>query len=347
MNNDSSFNRFSILDTDETEVTNNIKTTDDELKEKHKISKKSEKKSTTQSSCIEDNEIDKYDTNKFNHVFKNGFKNQYSHKKYEHQESASIDDIKIDKNNIKKMLCFNMLNKGVCNYGNKCMYAHNLEEQKKDPLREQAYKIIFGKDDLSSTDLLTDKELYHSLIQLTRTCMYCNKGVCTGGYNCKYGAIKSMYQICYDDLMDGSCQRLHCPYIHLTNRGLVPYSKQKIAKRMENENGKQLYSSVVQGGVTINNSQHESLFRRGEINKSNYSDLPLGTLLTDTFFSNKKKVTDYDSDLDQSDDSVEKIKNYLNQDSDDSCDESIFSTDTEITEIIMSSTTDNKKKKKN
>lgn len=332
MNNDSNFNRFSILDTDDTEIINNIDTKCDTVKEKNKKIQIFPKNDTSHQSYINEDDTEHYSRNKF----KYGFKRQFTQKKYnhQHQEGASIDDIKIDKNNIKKMLCFNMLNKKGCNYGNKCMYAHNLEEQKKEPLREVAYDIILNKNDLSNIDLLTDRDLYHSLIQLTRTCMYCNKGVCTGGYNCKYGVIKSSYQICYDDLLDGKCQRSSCPYVHLTRRGLVPYSKQKLNKKLENDTNKQLYSSVVQGGVNMSNSHKESIFQNSDKNKDNTTEVPLGTLLSDTFFSKKKKDDGYDSDLDQSEDSVKKIKNYLNQESDDSCEESIFSIENDMLDII-------------
>lgn len=340
MNMDNNSNRFSVLDSDDIDTNNTADIEDNEIKHKTDqqspqvpvpvpVSRTEEMEETEEPKEQEEREEFDYDKEHYNkNKFKYGFKQRYKFRRYEtRQEEESIDDNKIDKNNIKKMLCFNMLNKKDCNYGNKCMYAHNLEEQKKEPMRKEAYDIILDKKDLSDIDLVINRDLYHVLVQLSRTCSYCNKGVCTGGYNCKYGAIRTSYQICYDDLTDGRCQKVNCPNVHLTKKGLVPYSKQKLNRRMENDKNKQLYSTIVQTGVSKKDKDKEK-------EKEKITDVPLGTLLNDTFFLKKIKKMDYDSDSEQSDDSVEKIRNYLNQDSDDSCDESIFSVGNDLKDII-------------
>lgn len=132
------------------------------------------------------------------------------------------------RDNSKKILCHNMLNKQKCNYGYKCMYAHCLKEQKIEPLRHKIYTLITHTTDLSHIDLINDPVLYDNFIQLTRICSLCNKNQCPGGYNCRNGAINFEYKICYDDLVYGNCKkRATCQSVHLTDRGLMPYMKQK------------------------------------------------------------------------------------------------------------------------
>lgn len=136
-------------------------------------------------------------------------------------------------NNNKKILCFNMLNYGKCNYGNKCDYAHSLAEQKIEPLRHKAYTIIKCADNLKNIDLITDKKLYETLLQLTKMCTLCNKNLCPGGYNCRNGAINMKSKICYDDFTFGNCKRINCLAVHLTKKGLIPYTKQKDATNIQ------------------------------------------------------------------------------------------------------------------
>ena len=132
--------------------------------------------------------------------------------------------------NNKKILCFNMLNNKKCNYGNKCVYAHGLSDQKIEPIRHKAYTIIKSVGDLSHIDLIADNKLYDTLIQLTKMCSLCNKELCPGGYNCRNGAINIKSKICYDDFMFGNCKRVNCLAVHLTIRGFIPYNKQKKPK---------------------------------------------------------------------------------------------------------------------
>lgn len=141
-----------------------------------------------------------------------------------------------DKNydNSKKILCFNMLNKQKCNYGAKCMYAHNLSEQQIEPLRHKVYTIIKCTNDLTNMDLINDNCLYETMLQLTRVCSSCNKGLCPGGYNCRNGVFNAKLKICFEDLVYGNCKRVNCQAVHLTDRGLIPYIKQKNKDKINN-----------------------------------------------------------------------------------------------------------------
>ena len=114
------------------------------------------------------------------------------------------------------------------------MYAHCLEEQKLDEIREEAYKVIIDYPDLSNIDLTKNNAMYNTLTELTKTCNSCKKNCCSGGYNCKYGVFDRKYQICADDLKNGACIKRrtdNCNCIHLTDRKLIPYNE--IVKRNE------------------------------------------------------------------------------------------------------------------
>lgn len=218
--------------------------------------------------------------------------------------------------NLKRILCYNILTIGGCNYGNKCVYAHSLDEQNIDSPRKKIYELILGKEDLSHINLLENKDLYKNLIQLTKICAFCLKGTCPGGHNCKFGVHSEIYQICYDDLTSGECSKRDlCKSIHLSKRGLVPFNKQKIEKYKEEKQNKKTYSDMVKSRGDKPDVQ---------IVKPIKNIKPVGTLLTDDFFSHfdKKKVSDSDSE--ESPKSVDRIFKYLNDESEDTEDESIF-----------------------
>lgn len=126
----------------------------------------------------------------------------------------------------KRILCNNMFTYGKCPYNAECVYAHSLEEQKLDPIRSRAYGILKSTNNLDNIDLIHDKELYHTFLQLTRLCFGCENKSCLGGFNCKNGAINSSYVICPNDLNSGKCTNTECMKIHLTKRGLSPYKLQ-------------------------------------------------------------------------------------------------------------------------
>src|SRR5437016_3257833 len=46
-----------------------------------------------------------------------------------------------------KILCQNMLLSGWCNYGNKCVYAHSLDQQVMDNVRKFCYDCVKGTID--------------------------------------------------------------------------------------------------------------------------------------------------------------------------------------------------------
>ncbi len=138
--------------------------------------------------------------------------------------------------NIKKLLCYNIVNNSKCVYKGKCMFAHTLSEQKKDSIRETIYDMIYNMDDLSDIDIYDDKALYDDLIIYTKECKNCINKKCPGGYNCKFGACSKEIKICYNDMMYGRCYNSikeeknekilikRCIHgVHLTEKNLIPY----------------------------------------------------------------------------------------------------------------------------
>ena len=65
--------------------------------------------------------------------------------------------------------------------------------------------------------------MYKSLLTLSNLCQGCNDNKCTGGYNCKYGAVCQECVVCSKDLNNGSCTDIDCKKCHLTKKGLKPY----------------------------------------------------------------------------------------------------------------------------
>ncbi len=138
--------------------------------------------------------------------------------------------------NIKKLLCYNIVNNSKCVYKGKCMFAHTLSEQKKDPIRETIYDMIYHMDDLSEIDIYDDKALFDDLTIYTKECKNCINKKCPGGYNCKFGACCKEIKICYNDMMYGRCYNStkeeknnhitikRCIHgVHLTEKNLIPY----------------------------------------------------------------------------------------------------------------------------
>ena len=121
------------------------------------------------------------------------------------------------------------MNKGSCSYGNKCVYAHSIEEQNINNNLLDAYNIIKNNNSLEHIDLVNNKKLFNSLLHITKLCNLCVKGICPGGLNCKFGTCSKKYQICKCDLLNGNCpdRRSFCKLIHLTDRNFIPYNIQK------------------------------------------------------------------------------------------------------------------------
>lgn len=117
-----------------------------------------------------------------------------------------------------------MITYGSCSYGDKCLYAHTLKNQNIDIGRKQAWDILFSTDEtINDIDLQKDHQLYRSFLSLTQLCKECNKGKCTGGYNCKFGACDEIYQVCMRDLNRGDCFDENCKMVHLTKKGIKPF----------------------------------------------------------------------------------------------------------------------------
>jgi hypothetical protein len=247
--------------------------------------------------------------------------------------------------NNKKILCFNMLNNKECNYGRKCVYAHSLSDQKIDSLRHKAYTIIKSAENLSNINLLSDKKLYDTLLQLTKMCSLCNKSLCPGGYNCRNGAINMKSKVCYEDFIFGNCKRNKCLATHLTVRGFVPYNKQKSNYKYK-ENMARIEQNLKEKTINneINNNYRKD-YKSNDLNHYNYTtrinidkykyngklgdDLNSieGILLTEKFLLaryNKQFDDNDDSSYSEDEEQTRLTIEYLNKEDDDSTDESIF-----------------------
>lgn len=118
--------------------------------------------------------------------------------------------------NNKTIICRNILQESKhCSHGNKCVFAHSLNEQYIVPNRKLAYDIIKKND---AENIVIDNDLYRVFLQMTRVCKQCVIGKCSGGFNCKYGVISEKYQVCYDDLVNNNCPNSNCNKIHLTKK---------------------------------------------------------------------------------------------------------------------------------
>jgi hypothetical protein len=148
-------------------------------------------------------------------------------------KTSFIDD---QNNNLKKILCENMIYNGECKYDKKCLYAHTIDEQNINEKRKHIYDLIDSTDDLSHIDLKKDYTLYKSLLELTKMCKKCITNVCIGGYNCKLGSCVTKYCICGNDLNNGFCKSSKCEYVHLSKRGLKPYYKKDKKHKKNSDN---------------------------------------------------------------------------------------------------------------
>ncbi len=238
--------------------------------------------------------------NKFSILNKNDHDNWHTVEAKKHKFYTKHVDYTLEKNQ-KKILCINMLKNGVCTYGNKCMYAHSLDEQNVDYFKKKVYDII-KSDEIINIDLSHDEKLAKIFLQMTKVCIDCKNKMCPGGYNCKYGTVDEKYKICYDDLMTGNCKNNDCNLIHLTKKGIKP----------------------IISNIKYNASRSSC---SGSYNKKYFQDMTNCKIINDDFFislNRDKNISNYDSDND-SIESIEKIKEYLNNyDSDENCDESIF-----------------------
>lgn len=248
--------------------------------------------------------------NKYDEKEKNDLDNEWHIVEGKKQKSGvfpyKIGNIEYYQNerNQKKILCNNILKYHKCTYGNKCLYAHSLDEQNVDYIKKKAYDIIRSSENIN-IDLSKDEKLSKIFLQFTKICDDCKNKVCPGGYNCKYGTVDEKYQTCYDDIMTGNCTKENCKLIHLTQKGIKPIIP------------------IVKPKNEIQNKNKKIFLREISTN---------GTILNDDFFvslnmnRNFEKQNNYDSDSEgESIESIEKIKEYLEEyDSDENCDSSIF-----------------------
>lgn len=147
-----------------------------------------------------------------------------------------------NKHNFKKLLCYNIVNGCKCVYKNKCMFAHTIEEQIKEPIRQYIHNMLYEWDDLSEINLNEDKNLLDELILLTKECKNCMGKKCPGGHNCKFGVCLRENKICYNDMMYGKCYNMlmevnnngillcKCIHgIHLSEKKLIPYNQRMLS----------------------------------------------------------------------------------------------------------------------
>jgi hypothetical protein len=170
-------------------------------------------------------------------------------------------DPKLLENNKKRILCHNMYTSGKCPYNHNCVFAHNLEDQKVDPIRRKIYNILLTKKQIQELDLINDIEMYNELKRLTRICYGCEKKTCTGGYNCKNGAINAECVICYSDLYTGKCTYKDCNKVHLTIQGLVPYKIQYMIfhgySEMEKKEYVEMITNIIPKPIEVKNTEIE------------------------------------------------------------------------------------------
>lgn len=146
-----------------------------------------------------------------------------------------------NKQNFKKLLCYNIVNNLKCVYKNKCMFAHTLEEQNKEQLRSFIIDMIYKLDNLSNINIYENKILYDELLIYTKECKNCINKKCPGGYNCKFGTCLKENKICYNDLVHGKCYNIlnvlifndiknyRCIHgLHLSEKKLIPYNQRII-----------------------------------------------------------------------------------------------------------------------
>ncbi len=191
-----------------------------------------------------------------------------------------------NKNNHKKIMCQNYLDNNFCTYNEKCLYAHNKDEQKIDIKRNKIFDILNSSNDLSNLEYYKNKDIYKELQLFTKICNDCVLNKCTGGNNCKFGSPYEKYVICYDDLNYGSCNDNECNKIHLTKRNLKPQYNN-------------IYSSI--NKPPINNLHMLTTFMNN-INILNTVNIPINNTNTvnNDIINQNNDIIDSDTDCDKS-----------------------------------------------
>lgn len=239
-----------------------------------------------------------------------------------------------NKYNFKKLLCYNIVNNCKCVYKNKCMFAHTLEEQKKEPIRQYIYNMLYVWEDLSNININEDKTLLNELIIMTKECKNCINKKCPGGYNCKFGTCLKENKICYNDLYYGKCYNTTIESnqneiilnrcingIHLTEKKLIPYN-QRILSDITNFETKSLLKNNI--GFNLKNNIISILLNDNTIkyvkdivsNKINKTELINNLKITNQLLI--KSFSKNDNDLNEKDNIFDDIveeynleKNYI------------------------------------
>ena len=258
----------------------------------------------------------------------------------------------MDKNkkyNFKKLLCYNIVNNMKCVYKNKCMFAHNIEEQLKENNREFIYNMIYEMSELSNINLKDNKELFEELLIFTKECKNCLNKKCPGGYNCKFGVCTKELKICYNDLLNGKCSlnlneenvngrviKRCINGIHLTEKNLIPYYQRITCEINILDYGVFLFNDVNYyskiNTLSIMLNDHTIKFVKNFItkNKINKNDLNSMTICNDKFninyllnncenyiskkekddiFDNEQIIEDYQKE--KMNDSIEGLNEYF------------------------------------
>ena len=125
--------------------------------DKHEILKK-KRKIDTLNTLDELTDSEEHESKNFLETVKCLSKIYYGNK-FNPKKKGEFNSINHDPSQVKKVLCFNILNRLECPYGNDCIYAHTLSEQNIEKIREEAYNIVRGDFNLSKLDLINNKYL--------------------------------------------------------------------------------------------------------------------------------------------------------------------------------------------
>lgn len=115
-------------------------------------------------------------------------------------------------NQERKLICFSMIYKTPCMFGQECTYAHSLQEQIVDDFKRMVYQIILDRNlkFLPHMPYHIGQRYYENLMIMTRICHACTNHECTGGYNCYNGVFDSSIKLCRNDFLTGDCKNTLC-----------------------------------------------------------------------------------------------------------------------------------------
>jgi len=239
-----------------------------------------------------------------------------------------------NKHNFKKLLCYNVVNNCKCLYKNKCMFAHTLDEQIKEPIRIYIHNMLNIWEDLSEINLNEDKNLFDELLILTKECKNCVNKKCPGGYNCKFGVCLRENKICYNDLMYGKCYNMlmetnlnnNILYkcingIHLSEKKLIPYNQRMLSELTNIENNFLLKHSISFNSKNniislCLNDNTINIIKDIISNKLSKTDIIDNLKIMNNLFINNNSFEN-DNDDDIFDDIMEEIKNEIEDEMED------------------------------